>query len=207
MISFLKGILIQKDLEETQPRVVLDVNGIGYLVLVPLSTYEKLPAENSPVKLYTYFHVREDTQQLYGFLTVTERELFNYLLKVPDIGPRTAISVMSHIEPLSFKTAVLSRDIRKLVSLPGIGKKTAEKIVLELKERIKDWIIEGEKEFGISARQEIRDAIAGLVGLGYREPQARMTIDEIVQSLSAGENFRAEDLITIALKRLSAKIS
>lgn len=201
MYNFLEGTLAEKSREE----ITLAVNGIGYQVFVPLTTYEKLPKINQPLKLYTYYHVRENTQQIYGFLTREERQLFGYLLDVPDVGPKIALSVVSHCPPARFKKTVSSKEISYLVTIPGIGKKTAEKIILELKEKIKEWIISEEKGEIATEEKEILDAIAGLVALGYREFQARETIEEVLSSASNQQKSKlsAEELITQALKKFN----
>ncbi len=201
MYNSLQGILIEKSIEE----ITLEVNGIGYQVFVPLSTYEKLPKINQPVKLYTYYHVRENTQQIYGFLTREERQLFGYLLNVPDVGPKIAISVVSHCPPVRFKKTVSSKDTSYLVTIPGIGKKTAEKIILELKDKVKEWLIPEEREEKGIDEREILDAVSGLIALGYREVQARNAIEEVIASAGSEQKnkFSAEELITQALKRFN----
>ncbi|HCJ67417.1 MAG TPA: Holliday junction branch migration protein RuvA [Elusimicrobia bacterium] len=201
MYNFLEGTLADKSREE----VTLAVNGIGYQIFVPLTTYEKLPKINQPLKLYTYFHVRENIQQIYGFFTREERQLFGYLLDVPDVGPKIALSVVSHCPPVRFKKTVSSKEISYLTTIPGIGKKTAEKIILELKEKIKEWIISEEKGEIATEEKEILDAIAGLVALGYREFQAREAVEEVLSAASSQQKSKlsAEDLVTQALKKFN----
>lgn len=201
MYNFLEGNLADKSVEE----ITLAVNGIGYQIFVPISTYEKLPKINQPVKLYTYFHVRENIQQIYGFFTREERQLFGYLLDVPSVGPKIALSVVSHCPPARFKKTVSGKDISYLVAIPGIGKKTAEKIILELKEKIKEWVIYEEKGEIATEEKEIIDAIAGLVALGYKEIQARETIEEVLNTPGSEQKDKlsAEDLVTQALKKFN----
>src|SRR5437762_9853250 len=133
MITFLDGRLVH--VLPTQATV--DVNGVGYEVLIPLSSYDKLPGANQPVEILTHLHVREDAQVLYGFMTAAERDLFRLLVNhVSGIGPKLALAVLSGMSVDRFKAAVVNADIASLSKISGLGKKTAERIVLELKDKL-----------------------------------------------------------------------
>ena len=134
MIAFLRGRVLDK-----QPtRVIVDVQGVGYDVHVPLSTYYDVGDEGSDVSLRIYTHVREDTLQLYGFLTDLERQVFERLISISGIGPKLAIAVLSGVDSRELVTAVQRGDVARLVAIPGVGKKTAERIVLDLKDKLGD---------------------------------------------------------------------
>ena len=129
MITFLEGTLVEK-----QPtRIVLAVHGVGYEVFIPLSSYDRLPEENAPCRILTHDHLREDAHLLYGFVTEAERGLFGMLLGISGIGPKTALSALSGLSVRDLKTAVVEGDVKRLSSISGIGKKTAERIVVELR--------------------------------------------------------------------------
>src|SRR5215475_774259 len=131
MIGRLTGRLAEKNPDQ----VILDVGGVGYLVHIPLSTFYELPEPESPTSLWIHTHVREDTLALYGFLTERERALFLLLLSVAGIGPRVALTVLSGIPPSELVEALRTQDVRRLIAIPGVGKKTAERMVLELAEK------------------------------------------------------------------------
>ena len=126
MIALLQGEIAYKSIDH----VILDVNGVGYRLLIPLSSFYSLP-ENGPVRFFVYTHVREDAIHLFGFLTAEEKEIFGNLISVSGIGPKVAINILSHIPAAELITAIASGDTKRLSSLPGIGKKTAERLVLE----------------------------------------------------------------------------
>ena len=137
MIAFLRGQVVDK-----QPnRVIIDIQGVGYDVHVPLSTFYEIGDEGTDVALRVYTHVREDALQLYGFLTELERRLFERLIAISGIGPRLAIAVLSGMEPRDLVTAVQRADVARLTGIPGVGKKTAERIVLELKDRLAQIVV------------------------------------------------------------------
>jgi Holliday junction DNA helicase RuvA len=181
MIAFLRGRVHDK-----QPnRVIVDVGGIGYDVHVPLSTFYNLGDEGAEVSLRVHTHVREDALQLYGFLTELERQVFERLIAISGIGPKLAIVVLSGMEPRELVTAVQRADVARLTTIPGIGKKTAERIVLELKDRLTQIAVPaapGAAAPESSADQLRFDLLSALLNLGYHRQQAEKAIDATVKS-------------------------
>ncbi|MDR1367174.1 MAG: Holliday junction branch migration protein RuvA [Candidatus Accumulibacter sp.] len=188
MIGCLSGILLEKN----PPQVLIDVHGIGYEVDVPMSTFYNLPANGEKVTLLTHFAVREDGHFLYGFCTSQERETFKRLLKVSGIGARMALAVLSGMSVKDLAQTVVRQDIGPLVKIPGIGKKTAERLLLELKDRL------GGAETIFPAGEGSRsDVLNALLALGYNEREARAAMKPIPASLTTAEGIRQ------ALKLLS----
>ena len=197
MIAFLRGRLHAK-----QPqRVVIDVSGVGYDVAVPLSTFYQLGDEGAEVALRIHTHVREDQLALFGFLTEGEQVVFERLLGVSGIGPKLALGVLSGIEPAEFVAALERGDVARLTRIPGVGKKTAERMVLELRDRLVKEL--GPGAAGLSAgtdRPEHEDLVSALVNLGYD----RRSVDRVVEA--QGQELRAwsfEQQLRAALKALS----
>jgi len=180
-------------------QVLLDVAGVGYLVHIPLSTFYELPEQESPVSLWIHTHVREEALALYGFLTERERSLFLLLLGVTGIGPRVALTVLSGIPPAELIDALRRQDVRRLVAVPGVGKKTAERMVLELAE--KAGSLPGEAPGKTPAAVAADDVISALVNLGYRKAEAERSVDAIARS-GAPEDFGA--FLKEALRRLTS---
>ncbi len=197
MISFLRGTVA-----EALPQcLVLDVNGVGYEVQIPLSTFDALnPIEGQVVLLKTHLHIRENAQVLYGFATDGERDMFRLLIeRVSGIGPATAISILSGLPISSFKAAVVSGDVQSIARAKGVGKKTAERIVLELKDKIgvaSTW----EAQQQGTTSQAAGDAELALVALGFKQVEARKAITALVK-----ENPQAgtDELIRGALRHMS----
>ena len=197
MIASLNGILKGKSPTE----VLVDVNGIGYSVSIPLSTYSTLGDLNSPVHLHTHLHVREDMMQLFGFATEAERQLFRLLISITGIGPKIAQGILSGISVPDLRQHIAGGNIAALTSIPGIGKKTAERLIVELRDKIGKI----EPSFGAGSvsgdrNAEIRsEALLALTSLGYNriaaEKALRMAIND-----SAGSQLSVEDLIKKALK-------
>jgi Holliday junction DNA helicase RuvA len=183
MIAFLRGRVVDK-----QPnRVIIDIQGVGYDVHVPLSTFYEIGDEGSDVALRVYTHVREDALQLYGFLTELERRLFERLIAISGIGPRLAIAVLSGMEPRDLVTAVQRADVARLTGIPGVGKKTAERIVLELKDRLAQIVVPAAADAAetTSGPDRLRgDLLSALQNLGYHRPQAEKAIDAAVKSMT-----------------------
>ena len=181
MIAFLRGRVHDK-----QPnRVIVDVNGVGYDVNVPLSTFYDLGADGDEVALRTYLHVREDALQLYGFLTELERQVFERLIAISGIGPKLAIAVLSGIETRDLVAAVQRGDVARLIGIPGIGKKTAERIVLELRDRIAQLSAPAPTSAipAVLPADRLRtDLLSALQNLGYHRQQADKAIDVVVTS-------------------------
>jgi Holliday junction DNA helicase RuvA len=194
MIGRLTGRLASK----APDRVLLDVGGVGYFVHIPLSTFYELPEAESPASLWIHTHVREDTLALYGFLTERERSLFLLLLGVAGIGPKVALTVLSGIPPAELIEALRKPDVRRLVAVPGVGKKTAERMVLELSEKAAGFAAEPPP--GTAAAVAADDVISALVNLGYRRAEAERAVDAIART-GAPADFG--DYLKLALKRLT----
>ncbi len=195
MIGRIRGVL----LEASPPHLLLEVGGVGYEIEAPLSTFERLPKPQTEVRLYTHLAVREDTHLLFGFLTETERRLFRALIKVNGVGPRTALGVLSGTSPEEFAVWVETKDLTRLTRLPGIGKKTAERLIVELCDRITDWrpgvLPGGAAPAGVAFSDAKMDAISGLVALGYKPQEA----SRHVQSLDT-EGLSSEAIIRAVLR-------
>ena len=174
MIGALHGVLASKAIDE----VVLDVGGVGYRVLIPLSTYEALPAEGEKARLLTHLHVRAEELTLYGFATARERRLFSTLIGVSGIGPRLALHVLSQLTPDRFVTAIRRQDLATLTGISGVGKKTAERMVLELKDKVGELAdAEGDHE-PIHLTTDGEDAVKALIALGIRRPAAEAAVQQ-----------------------------
>ncbi len=203
MIASLYGVLRQK----TPHSVVVDVQGVGYEVLISLPTYSNLPAEKESVHLRIYTHVREDAIQLFGFTTAEEKSVFLLLLGVSGIGPRLAINILSGLPLAELVAAVKKGDIAKLSSIPGIGAKTAGRLALELKEKIAAVAGPGLSPAGPGEDREsqaVTDAVSALVNLGYKPPLAKEAVKKVLGSENgAAPRIPVEELIKRSLKELS----
>jgi len=181
MIAFLRGRILDK-----QPnRIIVDVQGVGYELQVPLSTYYEVGEHGTDVALRVYTHVREDALQLYGFLTELERQLFERLIAINGIGPKLAIAVLSGLDPRELIAAVQRADVARLVGIPGVGKKTAERIVLELRDRLAQLSVPAViTTAAATAADRLRgDLISALQNLGYHRPQAEKAVESTLASL------------------------
>ena len=194
MIGRLTGRLATKSPDQ----ILLEVGGVGYLVRIPLSTFYELPEQESPTSLWIHTHVREDALALYGFLTERERELFLLLLGVTGIGPRVALTILSGIPPVELIDALRKQDVRRLVAIPGVGRKTAERMVLELAEKAAN--LRGEEAAKEPAGVAADDVISALVNLGYRKGEAEKTVDAISRE---GGPVEFGEFLRLALKRLT----
>lgn len=174
MIAYLKGTLTEK----APTRLVVEAGGVGYEVLVPLSTSEKLPDAGKSVQVLTYHHVREDSDMLYGFATPSEREVFEILLTVKGIGPKVALGILSGTSVERFKEAVAAGDVDALTTIPGIGKKTSQRIVVELREKFGPPI---EAITVPIAAPETAQAISALITLGVLPQKARVAVEAVTQ--------------------------
>ncbi len=183
MIAFLRGRVLEK-----QPnRVIVDVQGVGYEVHVPLSTYYQIGEPGDEVALRVHTHVREESLQLYGFSTDLERQLFERLIAISGIGPKLAIAVLSGMEPPDLVAAVQRGDVARLTGIPGIGKKTAERIVLEMKDRVAQLVVAapGEAAPAVSEGDRLRaDLLSALQNLGYHRPLADKVVDAVLSKES-----------------------
>jgi len=199
MISFLHGQLV--DALPTQ--VIVDVQGIGYEALIPLSSFAKLPPVGQEVKLLTHLAVREDAHVLYGFMSAAERDLFRLLINtVSGIGPKIALNVLSGMSVTVFRGAVASGDVKALSQISGVGRKTAERIVVELKDKIgaaAAWEA-ASAERGLSAAdQKINDAVLALMALGFKQVEAHEAVRPVAAAL--GPQATVEDLVRACLKK------
>ena len=190
MIGRLSGMLVQKN----PPQVLVDAHGVGYEVDVPMSTFYDLPATGQPVTLLTHMVVREDAQLLYGFLSDPERDAFRQLIRISGIGPRTALSVLSGMSVNDLAQAVALQESSRLTRVPGIGKKTAERLMLELKGKFAPQLAAGGRAAPVEANS---DVLRALLSLGYSEKEALAS----VKSLPAG--LTVSDGIKHALKALA----
>jgi Holliday junction DNA helicase RuvA len=190
MIGRLVGTLAAK----SPPQVLVDVQGVGYEVDVPMSTFYNLPGLGAPVTLLTHFIVREDAQLLYGFLTEEERATFREVVKISGVGPRTALSILSGLSAAELAQAVTAQDAGRLVKVPGIGKKTAERLLLELKGKLG-------ADLGLPAADAVSDAQSditqALLALGYNEREAKAALKALPPGVGVAEGIK------LALKALS----
>ena len=198
MIGRLQGSVIDKQ----APDLLLDVQGVGYELLVSLSTFFAIPAVGESVTLHTHFVVREDVQQLYGFTERSERTLFRHLIKVNGVGPKMALGVLSGMSANEFAACVHNNDVDTLVRLPGVGKKTAERLVIEMRDRV------GSIEASISstnvhaAQPDLtQEAESALIALGYKPQDAAKMISRV----AGDETLGVEQLIRSALKNMVSK--
>jgi Holliday junction DNA helicase RuvA len=180
MIAFLRGRVLEK-----QPnRIIIDVQGVGYELHVPLSTYYDVGDEGADVAIRVYTHVREEALQLYGFLTDLERQLFERLIGISGIGPKLAIAVLSGVDSRELVAAVQRGDVARLTAIPGIGKKTAERIVLELRDRLSQLAVlpVGATPAATGADRLRGDLVSALQNLGYHRPQAEKAVESTLAS-------------------------
>lgn len=205
MIGRIRGVLLEKHAQE----VLIDVQGVGYEVHVPMTSIFQLPEPGNDVLLYTHFVVREDAQLLFGFISERERSLFRILIRVNGVGPKMALTVLSGIEAEEFVTCVEKDDINALVRLPGVGRKTAERLILDVRDRIKEWDIDGRgatggKERGTAAAPEpVAEAETALVSLGYKPREASEAVRQASRQLEQdGLAIGSESLIRLALKNM-----
>lgn len=184
MIAFLRGRVLEK-----QPnRIIVDVQGVGYELLVPLSTFYDLGEEGTETSLRVHTHVREEALQLYGFLTELERQLFERLIAISGVGPKLAIAILSGMDPRDLVTAVQRGDVARLTGIPGIGKKTAERLVLELRDRLMQFAPPPVADVAPaeSGADRVRtDLLSALQNLGYHRPQAEKAIDATLAATPA----------------------
>lgn len=191
MINYLRGTLRYK----SPTFIIVEAGGLGYKINLPLPSYDLLPAEGQEIKIDTYLHWREDGPSLYGFLSQEERDFFLLLISISKIGPKSALRMLSSISSSEFKKAIQREDLTTLTEVPGIGKKTAQRLILELKGRIKG-------EGGIEAGKEelVKDALSALVSLGYTRSEARKAIKEAINS--SKEEVDLASLIKKSLKHI-----
>jgi Holliday junction DNA helicase RuvA len=194
MIAYLSGSLR----ERTPAEVVIDVGGVGYQLFVSVQTYQQLPPLGSPVDLFVHTHVREDAIQLYGFGERVERDLFLLLNQVSGIGPRLALNILS-VPAVDLREALKKSDTVRLVSIPGVGKKTAERMIVELRDKVVALAEDGEAARGNGEAEVPQAAVSALVNLGYRRPDA----ERAVESAARSGRTTFEDVFREALKAIS----
>jgi Holliday junction DNA helicase RuvA len=198
MIAFLRGRVLEK-----QPnRIIIDVQGVGYEVHVPLSTYYDVGDEGADIAVRVYTHVREDALQLYGFLTDLERQLFERLIGISGIGPKLAIAILSGVDSRELVAAVQRGDVARLTAIPGIGKKTAERIVLELRDRLSQLAVPVAAAAAPAAAGPDRlrgDLVSALQNLGYQRPQAEKAVES---TLTATPDATFEQALRQVLREL-----
>ncbi len=195
MIARLEGELLDKQ----APCVLIDVNGVGYEVNVSLNTLVSLPEIGANLALLTHFVVREDAQTLYGFISSRERELFRALIKVNGVGPKMALGILSGMTVDEFSTAVFSEDIGLLVKLPGVGKKTAERLVIEMRDIIDSVGLTSAMDSSNENKDVRLEAEGALISLGYKQQD----VSKIMSKLDLKSVSTAEDIIRLALKSIA----
>lgn len=202
MIGRLKGVLLEKQ----PPHLLVDVQGVGYDVLAPMTTFYQLPEVGATVVLQIHFAVSETAQQLFGFSSQEDRALFRQLIKVSNVGPKMALGIMSGMDSGEFVQCVMANNLNALVQLPGVGKKTAERLVVEMRDRLRDWsgssgpaATSAVKELAGAQNQVLADAESALIALGYKPTEAAKAINAVL----AGQVVeRSEELIRLALRSM-----
>lgn len=202
MIGRLNGILLEKQ----PPHLLLEVGGVAYELQASMQTFYLLPEIGQQIILHTHFVVREDAQQLFGFKELHERALFRTLLKVNGIGPKSALAILSSITPDDFVRCVAEQNAAALQRLPGIGKKTAERLIIEMRDRLADWEsgdainvpeLNNKTGFNSVIKNAEQDAVSALLSLGFKPQEASRLVAKV-----AVENLSSEELIRLALKEL-----
>ena len=199
MIGRIRGILAAKQ----PPDILVDIGGVGYELQVPMTTLFQLPELGAEVTLLTHFVVREDAQLLYGFIDARDRELFRQLIKVNRVGPKLALTILSGMDAKSFIACVQRDDISGLSALPGVGKKTAERLLIEMRDKLKDWLgeLDASAPTGVMVEPEadkVADAEGALIALGYKPVEAA----KVVAAVNDDSITDSEELIRRALKSM-----
>ena len=199
MITFLDGKLVSA----LPTQATVDVNGVGYEVFIPLSSYDKLPAVGQPIRILTHLAVREDAHVLYGFMSAAERDLFRLLVNnVSGIGPKLALAVLSGMSVTNFKTAGVNSDTAAISKISGLGKKTAERIVLELKDKLgvaAAWEAASAAHAPTLEQEQANEAVLALIALGYKQVDAHKAVRDL-----QGQAKSAEELVKLALKKIAS---
>lgn len=200
MIGRLRGTLLEKH----PPTLLIEVGGVGYEVDAPMSTFYGLPAVGESVVLHTHLVVREDAQLLYGFGSLTERRLFRSLIKVNGVGPKLALTILSGISAEEFAGCVHDNDAARLTRLPGVGKKTAERLIVEMRDRLEDWGSEPALATSagpgpsVAGGDAVRDAVSALIALGFKPPEASRMVRTV-----GGRDLSSEEIIRLALQAVA----
>ena len=193
MIGRLKGLLI----ESAPGQLLIDVGGVGYEVEISLTTYAQVLGTEGPVTVHTHLVVRDDAHLLYGFASIGEREMFRTLIKVNGVGPRMALGILSGLDSASFARAVTGNDLKALTALPGVGKKTAERLIIEMRDKVDSFDVSGSDNLSTIINSVIEDAESALIGLGYRPQEAARAVSRVGDPAED-----VESLIRQALKLL-----
>jgi Holliday junction DNA helicase RuvA len=195
MIAYLDGTLAYKEASY----VIIDIQGLGYEVFISLQTYSTLPGGGAPVKLFIHHNFREDNQTLFGFASADEKALFRELIAVSGVGPNTALGMLSAMSPQDLRLAIMSENVRAVQAIKGIGAKTAQRIILELKDKMKkSGMLPGTPTYRQQAGNPVREeALAALIALGFPRPSAEKSVDDI---LNADSSLSVEDIIRKALR-------
>jgi holliday junction DNA helicase RuvA len=200
VIASLRGSILEKH----PNRIVVDVNGVGYEVFVPLSTFYGLGDAGAPITVRIHTHVRDDALLLYGFATLLEQELFERLIGVSGIGPKVGLAVLSGIEPLDLIRAIERGDVARLTAIPGVGKKTAERIVLELKDRLPRPQAVAVAAGAVAEAPIVRDdVVSALVNLGYHRPLAEKAADAALKAIGPSSDRGFERILKQALREVA----
>ncbi len=203
MIGRIRGILIEK----TPPFVILETSaGVGYEIQVPMTTFYQLPEEGAETILSTHVSISENLHALYGFISVKDRSLFRELIKVNGVGPKLALAILSGMETDEFVLTVHDHNVDRLVKLPGVGKKTAERLLIEMTDKLKDWSVSAElieqterpAQSAGRSNDQTQEAISALVALGYKPQIASKAISKV-----ATEGLKSEEIIRMALRQLA----
>lgn len=195
-MEYIKGILS----DSSPTKTIIETGGIGYRIYIPLSNYAKLPKQGSSICLYLSTVIREDSQKNYGFLTSSERDLFETLIDVSGIGPKTALALLGHLEPADLQIAISSSDITGICKVPGIGKKTAERLIVEMRDKVQKNSLFSLPSFTKQEKSITTDALSALVNLGYQPAQAQKILQNILKEQDSEPSLT--ELITAALKQL-----
>lgn len=196
MISFLKGTVQSKEAGS----IVINVNGVGYLVHVP--SVEQFALSSDKQTIYTHLYIREDRFVLYGFLSENERDFFKILIDAPGIGPKVALNIITDMGPGPFQNAVLEEDLNLISSISGIGNKLAKKIILELKEKLREFrVIDGLTEQVAGKKNNVYEGVEALKSLGYSDKEAKQRIAVAIKKLKSEKSLAIEDLIKEALQK------
>ncbi|MFW2438733.1 MAG: Holliday junction branch migration protein RuvA [Arenicellales bacterium] len=200
MIGQLRGILMFKQ----PPALILDVQGVGYELDAPMTTFYDLPKEGAELMLHTHLVVREDAQLLFGFSTENQRNLFRHLLKISGIGPRVGLAILSGLSVKEFRLCINGEDVVRLTKVPGIGRKTAERVILELRgKQLPGMSADDDVDVAGSSDDMRADAISALTALGYRAKDAEKAIGQLADQSEGSEGMSSESLIRQALQAMS----
>jgi Holliday junction DNA helicase RuvA len=193
MIGYLRGIILEKQ----PPLLLLDVHGVGYEIDAPMSTFYRLPDVGQEIILHTHLIVREDAHHLYGFSGKEERTMFRTLLKVNGVGPRMALTILSSMETEVFVRCIAHNDIASLVNLPGVGKKTAERLIIEMRDKITHWQNQASAPIAKASGSRnamVQDAISALIALGYKPQEASRVVSKVDDGILSSEDMIRQSL-------------